>query len=184
MLEPTSHAPPPAGFLLEFESGSPVIRYRPKGMGCAIAFFIVWILGWTGGCIALLASALARTASGPTVGFVMLFWATDVLVILIFLWLFRSQTVFRFSESELIWTKSLGKLKRRKCFPKSGILAVRQVKDGGDGEDSFPSWGLMLVGPDFKVLSRQDIGKSDWLGPLLAQWAGKPYEACRDRGGR
>lgn len=183
MLETSAITPPPPGFVLEAESGNPVIRYQPKGMGCALAFFIVWILGWTGGCIAMVASAFSRSTNGPTLGFILLFWAIDVFAILSFLWMFRAETVFQFTEHELVWTKTLGKIKWRRSFSKSTIICIRQVKDGGDGEDSFPSWGLMLVGPDFTLLSRQDIAKSDWLGPIISQWADKHYEPCRDRGG-
>jgi hypothetical protein len=57
------------------------------------------------------------------------------------------------------------------------VTAVRQVKDGGDGEDSFPSWALAVVGrTEMRVLSKQPIEKSAWLGLIVARWAGVTFE--------
>ena len=65
---------------------------------------------------------------------------------------------------------------------KAELKEVKQVKDGGEGEDSFPSWGLALIaGTEVHVLSRQPIDKSDWLGPIIAKWAGVEFEPAKVR---
>lgn len=57
------------------------------------------------------------------------------------------------------------------------IHSLNQVKDGGDGDDSFPSYGLVLALHKQKLFSqrkqiwllqRQDWSKSAWLGEQLA----------------
>ena len=73
-------------------------------------------------------------------------------------------------ERSLLWRC------RHRVFPRQQVTAVKQVKDGGEGDDSFPSWGLVVMGADgVFVLSRQPRDKSDWLGPVIAKWAGAPY---------
>ena len=53
-----------------------------------------------------------------------------------------------------------------------------QVKDGGEGKDSFPSWGLNVqVEKPYILLSRQEYQKSHWLGTMLKKWSGKPFKS-------
>ena len=56
------------------------------------------------------------------------------------------------------------------------------MRDGGQGDDSFPSWGLEVeadtntnpnIDTDRKttLLYRQPYEKSRWLGQVVARWA-------------
>jgi len=62
------------------------------------------------------------------------------------------------------------------------IQRIDQVKDGGGEEDSFPSWGLNLYAQaKMKLLAREPIDKSDWLGAELANYYNVEYEPSRLR---
>lgn len=64
----------------------------------------------------------------------------------------------------------------RRVIPRQSIKAFVQVKDGGKGEDSFPSWGLkVLAAEEQTLIYRQPYEVSAWLGRYLARWAGVDY---------
>jgi hypothetical protein len=110
------------------------------------------------------------------------FWMIEIGMVLYVAWFFRSVTVFVFEPDQLLAERSLLWYRRRRVFPRQGLVVVKQVKDGGE-DDSFPSWGLALVGEkEEPIISRQPIEKSDWLGPIVAEWAGvdfQPVEAAK-----
>lgn len=64
----------------------------------------------------------------------------------------------------------------RSEFPKQGIRVVRQVPTW----EYDPTWELVIEGGEGqssgKLLSRQLLDKSDWLGPLVALWAGVAFD--------
>jgi hypothetical protein len=105
------------------------------------------------------------------------FWAIEFAAIGYVAWFFRSVTVFTFMPEALIAERWLLWFRRRRVFPRREIVAVKQVKDGGEGDDSFPSWGLAVIADkEVRILSRQPIDKSAWLGPVIATWAGVAFE--------
>jgi hypothetical protein len=65
---------------------------------------------------------------------------------------------------------------------RSSIRRIVQVKDGGEDDDSFPSWGLKVEGEkEVTLIYRQPYDKSHWLGGVLAKWAQVDFvEAPRD----
>jgi hypothetical protein len=76
--------------------------------------------------------------------------------------------------------------RRNQVFEWHGGLAsisieLRQIKDGREGEDSFPSWGLKVTGEvdqgtkGFNLISRQPHGRSVWLGRVLADQLKVPF---------
>jgi hypothetical protein len=90
---------------------------------------------------------------------------------------FLGVTIFTFKPEELVAEKYFLWRRRQRVFLRQSIKAVKQVKDGGEGEDSFPSWGLSIIGDKaVGIISRQPMEKSDWLGPIVAEWAGVPFE--------
>ena len=110
------------------------------------------------------------------------FWAAEIFVVSYAVWFYRSLLSFAFGEDELLVERTFLWYRRRRAFGRREVSAVKQIKDGGEGEDSFPSWGLVVVAKlEVKVLSRQPIEKSDWLGPIIAQWAGVPFERAQQR---
>lgn len=176
---------PPRGF--EFTTsgdGDFMIRYRTTGMGCAIVFFFVWLSGWTAGCVTFTAMALFNPegVSYVLLAFMVPFWIVEFVTIGFLIWYFVSRTSFIFQPDQLVIERSAIWYRRRRIFPKKEITAVRQIKDGGQGNDSFPTWGLVVMaGPGVQVLNRQPIDKSDWLGSIIARWAEVPYEPAQER---
>lgn len=170
---------PPRGFEVDSgESGVCVVRYRTTGMGCAGWFFAVWLTGWTAICslFTVLALSQADGIDWLMLLFIVPFWIAEFATLAYVAWFFWSVTRFRFEPDELVVERSLLWRRRQQVFLRQQVTAVKQVKDGGEGEDSFPSWGLVVLGTGgVFVLSRQPRDKSDWLGPVIAKWAGAPY---------
>lgn len=159
----------PAGRTLE-------IVYRRRGMGCLVLFLAVWLTGWTfGGAFAI---RQLLTDWQPF----LLVWLTgwvvgEALVAFALSWLLFGRTVITLDAHELRVEKLLFGHARRWSERREDVRAVRQVQDGGQGEDSFPSWGLKVKGRKTRsALSRQEFEKSLWLGRVLALWSGAPFE--------
>lgn len=172
----------PKGFeFAESESGNPSIQYRTRGSWGVGIFFIVWLMIWTPGCLLL----TYRAFTAPPLEnvffylFMIPFWIGEYLAIKFVLWHFFSVTTFEVEEDCLKVSRRLFRFKKERAFPIAQIEAIQQVKDGGDGEDSFPTWGLVVEGEkDVAILSRQPIEKSEWLGPILADWIGVEYRTA------
>src|SRR5258706_16370329 len=92
------------------------------------------------------------------------------------LWNLFGRSGFRIASHALHVEKRLFFWRRVKTIHVSTMKSLEQIKDGGEGDDSFPSWGLRLVAErQFTLLFRQPIEKSDWLGLLLSQAFKIPY---------
>jgi hypothetical protein len=174
---------PPRGFRVTAgEDGAWTVLYRTTGMWSATLFFIVWLGGWTVLC--LFFTGVGLRALFDPVGsnyavlgllFTVPFWGAEYLMVHYVAWLFLSVTRFTFGTDELVVEQSLWRSRHRRSFPRRSVTAVKQIKDGGETDD-FPTWGLVVItGEVIPVLCRQPIDKSNWLGPVIAQWAGAPY---------
>lgn len=186
VLTDLTASPPPKGFLVTASrDGYPAVEYRTQGMIAIAWFFAVWLAIWTPGCILMTYQAFfgKNSPEYTLMLFSLPFWAGEFGVIGYVLWLFCSVTTFTFYADRLRVERSLfNRYRRTREIPRREISVVRQVKDGGEGEDSFPSWGLAVEGEaNFKLLSRQKIEKSAWLGPIVARWAGVEYEPSRKK---
>jgi hypothetical protein len=171
---------PPRGFEVKTaDDGSPVILYRTRGMGCSAAFFAGWLTIWGLVCVGGAYEALVAPAGMNLLLalFILPFWVIGFLVAGYVAWYFFSATRFTFGPDLLVVERSLWRFRRKRQFGRAEVTVVRQVKDGGEGEDSFPSWALAVVGrKEIRVLSKQPLDKSAWLGPIIARWAGVPFE--------
>ena len=164
--------------------GHMAIAYRTTGMGCLAVFLFVWLSGWTVGCVLFTYKALFGQAGIDYGGllFMIPFWCAEFLVLGYALWHFRSITMFTFYPDRLLIERTLLRYRRQRSIPKQEVDVVRQIKDGGEGEDSFPSWGLAIEGrTNIKLLSRQAIEKSAWLGPIVARWAEVEFESSHKK---
>ncbi len=149
-------------------------------MKAGACFFILWLSGWGAACILFTGRVLfdgdVRLDNDGRCVMACL-WLGEVTMLAYALWLFRSITTFTFHPDRLHIARSLSRFRREYTILKQDIRGVRQVKDGGEGEDTFPSWGLVVQGlRDVELLGRQDIEKSAWLGPIVAGWADVAYE--------
>lgn len=178
----TTAAKVPKGFdLLDNQTDLFVISYKATGMIGAKIFLMVWLTFWTFGCV-MIGSGIFTEHEIGLVLFAIPFFAAEVAVIGILLWMFFGKTYFHFRDSSLMTRRVLFFWKREKHILQSDIEVVRQIKDGGEGEDSFPSWGLVMEGErNIKILSKQEIEKSSWLGPIIAEWANVEYIPCEIR---
>lgn len=172
--------PVPPGFTLHISDRHRlVIHYRWSGMGALTAFLVVWLSGWSLGCVALLHAYLNPGPGDPVpLAVLMSFWTAEIIVFGLLVYLHISRKTFTLDAQSLTIHTQLWRWQWQRVIHKHQIAELIQVQDGGKGRDSFPSWGLHLVGfskARLKLVSRQPYEKSAWLGQVIAQWAGAPY---------
>lgn len=177
----------PKGFHVETdESGDELISYKTTGMGCLLWFLAILLLG-IGGCFALVGyhdpAGMLKVFNGKGAwfclgcGFVAMIYFVSFLTFHLF-----GSTVFGLYPSELVIRKRLFGLSSAKSIDRDKMEYFEQIKDGGGGDDSFPSWGLNLIaGRRFKLLARQPIDKSEWLGSRLAKFFGIEFRQCSNQ---
>jgi hypothetical protein len=181
-LEPT-----PRGFtVIPLGKDALIIHHKRTGMGCMNIFTIVWLPVWGIWCVVL----LQRYLNGGRLGnvdpiplwLVLLVWVGELVVAYHFTyWLFCKQS-FRIEAACLTMETDVLGFAQRANIPKGSIKRIVQVKDGGEGDDSFASWGLKVEGDRVTTLIyRQPYEKSHWLGRVLAKWAQVDFvEALRE----
>jgi hypothetical protein len=144
-------------------------------MGCLNAFFVVWIAGWTWGLIA------GKWENGaPFQGWQRaLLAAIDICIAAQASYLVLTRRAFTLREGTLILeTKCLG-FKWQRRIERTLIKSIKQIKDGGMGEDSFQSWGLEIRAPKkLCVIVRQPYYTSLWIGQILGKWSGVTLESA------
>jgi len=175
---------PPDGFKIEYsDKGHPVIKYRTKGMTGIMTFFIIWLSFWTSACVFFTIHAFIAPG-GIKVGlllFLIPFWAAEFIVIGYVIWYFGSIVSFEFHPEKLIVSRNCLAYKKQRELLKNQIIRIRQVKDGGEGEDSFDSWGIIVeADKKYKILYRQQAEKSEWVGRIIEKWSQKEYIPWQD----
>jgi hypothetical protein len=171
----------PPGFSVEpCGRGAFIVYHARTGMGCMNVFLIVWLAGWTVGCIFLLhqyfGGGVMEDGNPIPLWFVLVFWAAEIAVAGLLIFLLFCKKSFRIDQDTLIMETAVLGFKRRKTILRDSIHQLAQVKNGGKHEDSFPSWGLRVEGVKKTTLIRwQSHEKSRWLGQVLAQWAGVKF---------
>ncbi|MCW5941454.1 MAG: hypothetical protein KIS66_04435 [Fimbriimonadaceae bacterium] len=172
-------ADPPQGFQVLEPGDRIIVVYTPQGMGCMKAFLITWIGGWATGTFHLTLAFIRGEMKRPPIPsllFVLVFLASLIGVGLFAAWMFFGKTMVMLGDDRVAIVRALGRWLRSREVPKGVIRSVRQVQDGGRGDDSFPSWGLRLEADTaVTVLYRQEAERSAWLGLVLAEWAGVEY---------
>ena len=133
------------------------------------AFFVVWIVGWTG---FLVGGTFRHGELAVPV-------AVDIGMAALASFLFSTKRAFCFREDSLIVvTRWLG-LEWLRKIDRTQIKSVKQVKDGGQGGDSFPTWGLQVRAPKrIHLIVRQPYPTSLWLGRCVGQWAEVEFQSA------
>lgn len=179
----SANQPVPEGFALAAESGDDlIIRYKHTGMGCMNIFLFVWLFGCFQGCVSLIrflfGGVEVTSDNGEPMPILMLsvilvvFLMVGTLVGCWLVYIVFCRKTFRLGQSKLTIETKVLSLKWFRVFEKDSIERFVQVKDGGEGKDSFGSWGLKMEGEQEDILIfRQPYEKSHWLGQILAQWA-------------
>lgn len=179
---PLLDSPPPGFEVIRLGQDTLTIHHRRTGMGCMNAFLVIWLTGWTVGCVMLLVQYLrgGKMEDGTpiTLWFLGVFWLAEVVVAFIFAKVVFERRSFQFEGDTLTIERNLlGNIKRR-VVSKASVTSVTQVKDGGTGQDSFPGWGLKVKAEkSHGLIFRQPHEQSAWLGQLVADWAEKKFDA-------
>jgi hypothetical protein len=167
----------PKGFSARADAGRRTlhITYRRQGMGCMVLFLGVWLAGWTAGGAFALWEMLRNWE--PFLLVWLCFWFVGEVAVGCFLaWNLCGRTEMTFEPSRLLVERVLFGWRRGWLAGQRQIAEIRQVKDGGEGDDSFPSWGLVVQADKKRiVLSRQEYEKSLWLGRVLSCWSGVAF---------
>lgn len=168
----------PQGFELNYINKEVfTVKYERTGMIAMNFFFGVWLWGWTsGGIVCLFIGYMDRDLT--LFYFALLMLLVDIIMSLIFLYSVYCKKSFKFDEECLVIKTKVLYYKTTKLFTRKNITQVKQIKDGGEGKDSFPSWGLNMMYRNKKVriILRQPHEKSLWLGKIISTWANVPFE--------
>ena len=173
--------PVPQGFALTTAGPDTIfIHHRRTGMGCLNAFLLAWLMAWTAGCLLFFVvhpdKARWVNCSPPPAWAAALFWGADALVAFFTAYLFFCRKSFRIDRDQLVIETRLLGLRWTRTLARADLRRFVQFKDGGEGEDSFPSWALRTEGErKTTLLVRQPYECSQWLGQTLARWAGGEY---------
>ncbi len=171
---------PPKGFkVIEDNKFELVIRHRNAGMGCMTTFLLVWLGGWGWACVAMLFQYVRPSPDQEPVSLliVLALWFSEFLVGGFFLYVLARRS-FRLEGSMLTFEVEVFGIRKVRTVSKDDIRGVKQVKDGGEGDDSFPSWGLRLETGERRSISllfRQPHESSRWLGQVLQSRLGVPF---------
>jgi hypothetical protein len=177
----------PSGFKIEKSATEKVIRYRSQGMSCFVCFVgtvslsmaVLFTLGLSFDVPQnFFGGGSEVVSSSPWIRYVMiLLYAGCAFGVFQALWKIFGITELKLSEKYLRVRKLLFFLSRSKTIESKNLVKVQQIKDGGEGDDSFPSWGLIAYTTQkHKLLSREPFEKSDWLGAEIAGYYNIPFE--------
>ena len=185
-MQPTNY---PTGFTVQDRGDRVAITYCSRGMGFMVAFLLFFMAIWIPvGCFLLSPFLLnpprlwALVLAKPLLVLCLLPIAATAGAVYLLLWKLFGITTFEVSQQELVVSKQLLGWQRLRRIPASTISGLEQLKDGGEGRDSFPSWELKLhAQPSLTLLSREPIDKSDWLGAFLAHCYGVDFRPAQKR---
>jgi len=168
---------PPRGFkVTTAASGDLVIDYQTTGMGCLACFTSAWLAIWTVAAGYTTYDLVSHKPEDVSLSS-MIMWVPLLPVAGWAAWYFFSVTTLTLSNDLLIARRRLGPIAREKRVARSAMTLIKTVKDGGQGGDSFHSWGLVVRGrKELRILSRQPQEQVLWLGRLLAKWSGLPLK--------
>lgn len=182
----------PSGFSLPENGGeATVFHYRSTGMGGILIFvsLLLLVLGLMvlGHFDLAFLKVMVKEAWWSPLAMLCGLWAYIHFLCFLLFHLF-GVTVFSIRSDTITMTRKILLVKLCSTHHKNEVKHIRQLKDGGEGDDSFHSWGLELVLKEkvawfthkkLTLLSRQDREKSDWLGPQLASRLEVPFIAAR-----
>lgn len=168
--------------------GERVLHHRTQGMIGLKFFAIVWCTFWLGG--SSFPFWIQAGKSESVADFLqyaiknwplLIFVAIGLAVTVFFAWLLLKRTMITFGNTALSVDRSLLGIRTRQQLPKSTIREALLKKDGGEDEDSFPSWAVTLRVKDegdqkdksITLLSRQENEIAAWLTDEINGWLGK-----------
>jgi hypothetical protein len=171
---------PPDGFqIAENDDGRWAVRYRMAEISWRHLFTHLRLL-WTGTAALVVVIGAAGFGACGVMDYLLLLigglaLAAQILLAGFMAWHLYSVAAFTFGPDELVVECSLLGFRRRRVFRRAEVRAVVQAKR--EGEDQLPIAELVVVGGDrITVLWRRPISASDWLGPVIARWAGVPFQ--------
>jgi len=196
---------PPDGYTYTIVGDECLIEHKRTGMGCLNLFLGVWLSGWTVGCAALVHGYFngGKMKGGDPISlwFVLAFVIPWFLVGYVLLYSIFARKTFRLTTDTMQIETRLLFLRWSISLPRDTISEIKQIKDGGDDDDSFPSWGLRLRAASLvdsplrrlaeinhfgrnnrmrTILSRLPYEHSQWMATILSEWSGIPAEFCSE----
>ena len=140
------------------------------------AFFVVWLLLWNGIPITILIQGGKSIDSDARLTYE-LFFVVGIGFAVKASYLVFTRRIFQIFDDEVIFVVRWLGLEKRRRIVRAEVQSIKQIQDGGLGEDSFPSWALEIHTPKPNCLIvRQPYPTSSWLGCILAEWAGVDFQ--------
>ena len=193
----------PDGYTYTVVGEECIIDHKRTGMGCLNLFLGVWLTGWTFGCVFLVRAYFTggKMEGGDPIPlwFVMAFVIPWFFVAFLLLYSNFARKRFRLTPDTLHVETQILFLQWSISIPRETISEIRQVKDGGEGDDSFPSWGLRIRSSSLvnslvhrlvqfnnfgrnnrmrTILARLPYDHSRWLAEILSEWSGVAATFC------
>ena len=192
----------PDSFTAETSGSICTIQHTRTGMKTLNVFLSLFLVIWTVACVMTLREYLGEgkvkdESEMPL--WVLLFFVASWFMAAFFLLysLFARKTFILKDETLEVETDLLG-LRRRLTLSRDTIARIRQLKDGGEEGDSFPSWGLEIESSQpntsflrqlaslnnsgrfnrYRVLAKLPHEQSAWLGNTLARWSNAELTLC------
>ena len=134
-----------------------------KRAGGPWGFLLLWLIGWTVGCVAL----AAKVISDPSLGmfaFAIPFWASWLFVAGMLVWmLFGKETLLLRDDEALFLRTAFIKLGSRR-IPRDEIQGFRQCRSSHTENDEH-LWGIEMVtlGKPVRFAYRLPDGERNWL---------------------
>ena len=193
----------PDGYTYLVDQDECIIDHCRTGMGCLNLFLGVWLAGWTFGCVFLVHAYFTggKMEGGDPIPlwFVMAFVGPWFFVAFMLLYSKFARKRFRLTSDMLHIETRVLFLQWGVSIPRETISEIKQIKDGGEGDDSFPSWGLRIrssavvnglvhrlvllsnFGRAYRmrtILARLPYDHSEWLATVLSDWSGVAATLC------
>ncbi len=174
-------ADPPEGLVVgETEAGWVIV--------CGLKGFTVgrWLIAGLAVAFGAAAVMAARTShdttspaqfESPEMGpwMALAFGGAALLMAGVWVRLFIVTTSLILGRDALVIEDSLGRWRWTRRVPWNTVRGVHQLRSD-EPEVKTPSWCLIIEGDrDIRLLPAQTREMSDWLGPVLAEWAGKKF---------
>lgn len=174
-------ADPPKGLVVrETETGWVIVCAL---QGFALARWLIACLAVAFGAAAVMAARMSHDTTSPAqfespdmaLWMALVFGGSALLMAGIWVRLFIVRTSLILERDALVIEHSLGRWRRTRRVPWNTVRGVHQRRSD-DPEVKTPSWCLIIEAErDIRLLPAQTREMSDWLGPVLADWAGKKF---------
>jgi hypothetical protein len=153
----------PDRLTVEFYEEADALLVHKRGGGGPWLFLLLWLIGWTVGCVCLLVNALKDPNLG-NLAFGLPFWASWLLVACLLVWmLFGKETLFLSRDEAIFRRTALIRLSSR-VVPREEVQAFHECRSHHTENDEY-LWGIemLTLGKPVRFAFRLPDRERAWL---------------------